>query len=164
MKREDGTEKRNDEGRIDWGAQHPIGRIARRWYRSAFRYFCFGLKHVLSSHITHGSGTARTAPGDGYFTSKCRSSKWETPWWSLRSPLLKGQHLDKRRHRLGTPTPRCKFLAKPREDLRGGRRKRCDSIEFRALGRRMRRWHDSRDSRSLQGPTSIKCDKAPLWR
>jgi len=28
MKREDGTEKRNDEGWIDWGAQHPIGRIA----------------------------------------------------------------------------------------------------------------------------------------
>jgi len=42
-----------------------------------------------------------------------------------------------------------------REDLRSSRRKRCDPVEFRALERKMRRWHDSR---SLQDPAPIRRD------
>jgi len=58
--------KRRDGGQIDRGAQHSTGRIARRWYRFAFRYLCFCSKYVLSPHIIGAWRWGREDSGRGW--------------------------------------------------------------------------------------------------
>jgi len=134
--------ERNDLGRSGRGAQHPTRWVARRLHRSAFRYFCFGPKHVLSPHIAWQRD--REDSNRGWLLSSRSRRHALYAQVSARDLMMELAELSPERSApmvesggtdYGNADTEMRVSRKTeiRESLRSGRRKRCDPVEFFAL-------------------------------
>ena len=130
-----------------------ILQIARRRYRFAFRSLYFGSRHILSPHITSAWRRSREDSSRGWLLYAQVSARDPTTELAEPSQKRSAPRIGSGDHDYGNTERRVCQSERASEAAQSNS----------TLGRRMRSWHGSRDSRSLRGLAPIRRDKALSW-